>query len=75
MTYFGEVAALLTAVFWTITSLSFESAGKKVGSLSVNVIRLLLAFVIYGIVNYVRRGLFLPIDAGTDRWMWLLLQG
>lgn len=75
MTYFGEVAALMTAVFWTITSLSFESAGKKVGSLSVNVIRLLLAFMFYGIVNYVRRGLFLPMDAGTDRWMWLLLSG
>jgi hypothetical protein len=28
--YFGEIAALLTAVFWMVTSLSFESAGKKV---------------------------------------------
>jgi len=63
MAYFGETAALLTAVFWTITSMSYESAGKKVGSLSVNLIRLMLAFLIYGIVNYYRRGLFLPIDA------------
>lgn len=75
MTYFGEIAALMTAVFWTITSLSFESAGKKVGSLSVNLIRLLLAFIIYGVVNYFRRGLILPTDAGTDRWMWLILSG
>jgi drug/metabolite transporter (DMT)-like permease len=73
--YFGEIAALLTAVFWTVTSMSFESAGKKVGSLSVNLIRLLLAFLIYGIVNYFRRGLFLPLDAGTERWMWLILSG
>jgi drug/metabolite transporter (DMT)-like permease len=73
--YFGEIAALLTAVFWTITSMSFESAGKKVGSLSVNLIRLLLAFLIYGVVNYFRRGLFLPLDAGTERWMWLILSG
>lgn len=75
MTYFGEIAALMTAVFWTITSLSFESAGKKVGSLSVNVIRLLLAFLIYAAVNYFRRGLALPLDAGTDRWLWLILSG
>ncbi len=44
--YVGELAALLTALFWTVTSLSFESAGKKVGSLSVNLIRLILAFII-----------------------------
>jgi drug/metabolite transporter (DMT)-like permease len=73
--YFGEIAALMTAVFWTITSMSFESAGKKVGSISVNFIRLLMAFLIYGVVNYFRRGLFLPIDAGAERWMWLILSG
>ena len=73
--YFGEITALLTAVFWTVTSMSFESAGKKVGSLSVNLIRLLIAFLIYGVVNYFRRGLFLPLDAGTERWMWLILSG
>lgn len=75
MSYFGEIAALLTAVFWTITSLSFESAGKKVGSIPVNLIRLLLAFLFYGIINYFRRGMFLPLDAGAESWMWLLLSG
>ncbi|MGE5426779.1 MAG: DMT family transporter [Methylococcaceae bacterium] len=73
--YFGEIAALLTAVFWTVTSMSFESAGKKVGSLSVNLIRLVVAFLIYGVVNYFRRGLFLPTDASTESWMWLSLSG
>lgn len=73
--HFGEIAALLTAVFWTVTSMSFESAGKKVGSLSVNLIRLVVAFFIYSVVNYFRRGLFLPLDAGTERWLWLALSG
>jgi len=73
--YFGEIAALLTAVFWTVTSMSFESAGKKVGSLSVNLIRLVVAFFIYGVLNYFRRGFFLPLDAGLERWMWLALSG
>lgn len=73
--YFGEIAALLTAVFWTVTSMSFESAGKKVGSLSVNLIRLVAAFFIYGVVNYFRRGLFLPMDAGMEGWLWLSLSG
>jgi drug/metabolite transporter (DMT)-like permease len=73
--YFGEIAALLTAVFWTVTSMSFESAGKKVGSLSVNLIRLVIAFVIYCILNYFRRGMILPFDAGAERWAWLALSG
>jgi drug/metabolite transporter (DMT)-like permease len=45
--YFGEIAGLLTAVFWTVTSMAFESAGKKVGSLAVNLIRLVIAFFLY----------------------------
>lgn len=75
MAYYGQIAALLTAVFWTVTSMSFESAGKKVGSLSVNLIRLVAAFFIYGVVNYIRRGMFFPTDAGTESWLWLSLSG
>ncbi len=73
--YLGEIAALLTAVFWTVTSLSFESAGKKIGSLQVNLIRLVAAFFIYCIVNYFHRGMILPMDAGAERWAWLALSG
>jgi drug/metabolite transporter (DMT)-like permease len=73
--YFGEIAALLTAVFWTITSMSFESAGKKIGSLQVNLIRLVAAFFIYCVVNYFHRGMILPLDAGVERWAWLALSG
>lgn len=75
MSYFGELSALLTAVFWTITSLSFESAGKKVGSLAVNLIRLVIAFVIYAVYLKITRGMFIPLDAGTERWIWLSLSG
>jgi len=73
--YTGEIAALLTAVFWTVTSLSFESAGKKIGSLQVNLIRLVVAFIIFCVVNYFRRGMIVPLDAGGERWAWLALSG
>ncbi len=73
--YTGELAALITAFFWTITSLSFESAGKKVGSLAVNLIRLLLAFAFYTLYLKITRGTFLPTDAGLNRWLWLSLSG
>ncbi|MBW8325716.1 MAG: DMT family transporter [Prolixibacteraceae bacterium] len=73
--YLGEIAALLTAVFWTVTSMSFESAGKKIGSLQVNLIRLVIAFFIYGVVNYFHRGLILPVDASVESWLWLAASG
>lgn len=38
--HLGEIAALATAICWTVTAVCFESASKKVGSLAVNFIRL-----------------------------------
>ncbi len=75
MAYFGEFAALLTAVFWTVTSMAFESAGKKVGSLSVNLIRLIIAFFIYCIYTQITRGMYFPFDATLEAWLWLALSG
>lgn len=74
-THIGEFAALLTAMFWTVSSLSFESAGKKVGSLSVNFIRLIIGFILISIYTYITRGMFLPLDASGSTWMWLMISG
>lgn len=73
--HFGEIAGILTAVFWTVTSLAFESAGKKVGSLSVNLIRLVMAFFFIGIYSWVVRGFFFPTDATLFQWKWLAFSG
>jgi drug/metabolite transporter (DMT)-like permease len=71
----GEFAALAVALFWTITALAFESASKKVGSLTVNMFRLSLAFFFIGILTLFTRGYFLPVDATTHNWIWLALSG
>jgi len=73
--HIGEYAALLTAVFWTITALAFERASRKVGSLSVNIIRLAMALFFLGFYSLINRGLFLPIDATGFQWFWLSLSG
>jgi drug/metabolite transporter (DMT)-like permease len=73
--YFGEIAGLLTAVFWTVTSMAFESAGKKVGSLAVNLIRLVMAFFFIGVYSWIARGFFFPTDATLFQWQWLALSG
>jgi len=71
----GEFAALAVALFWTITALAFESASKKVGSLTVNIFRLLLAFIFIGVFTLISRGHFFPVDATTHNWIWLALSG
>ncbi|MDK2908837.1 MAG: hypothetical protein PWR20_404 [Bacteroidales bacterium] len=71
----GEIAALLAAFLWTGTALAFEIASKRLGSLTVNLLRLALAFIYLLIFNYFYRGLPLPTDAGVHSWFWLLLSG
>jgi drug/metabolite transporter (DMT)-like permease len=49
MNFAGEFAALLTAMLWSGSSLLFAAATVRVGSLQVNVARLMIAAVILGL--------------------------
>ncbi|MEI7982592.1 MAG: DMT family transporter [Bacteroidota bacterium] len=71
----GELAALLTAVFWTITALAFEAASRKLGSMVVNLLRLIVGFCFLTIFIYFYRGSFLPLDASPRTWFYLSLSG
>lgn len=71
----GEIAALITAFLWTLSSISFENAGKRIGSLNVNLIRLIIAFLIISTYNLIAKGMFLPLNASSSQWGWLLLSG
>jgi drug/metabolite transporter (DMT)-like permease len=71
----GELAALSTAFCWTITAIVFESASRKVGSVAVNIIRLVMALVLLGAFSWFRRGMILPMDASLYTWYWLIVSG
>ncbi|MFZ4413513.1 MAG: DMT family transporter [Bacteroidales bacterium] len=73
--HIGEFAALFTAFCWTATALAFESASLKVGSIAVNLIRLVLAIVYLSIFSFLTRGLWLPVDASAKAWLWLSISG
>jgi drug/metabolite transporter (DMT)-like permease len=45
MSYLGEISALVTATLWGGTSLAFTAAIKRVGSVQVNVTRMVLAAI------------------------------
>jgi drug/metabolite transporter (DMT)-like permease len=69
--HIGEIAAILTAAFWTITSMAFEQAGKRIGSMAVNILRLGFAFVLYMVVLTAIGRPTLPTDASVHQWIWL----
>ncbi len=73
--HLGEFSALAVAFFWTVTALAFEHASVRVGSLSVNFIRLVMAFIFLSIFSWLHRGLPLPTDASPANWGWLSLSG
>jgi drug/metabolite transporter (DMT)-like permease len=72
--YLGEIAALLTAVCWTVTAMAFETAGKRVGALSLNLIRLVIGLGFLAIYNAIFNDGFLPTATGYQ-WFWLTLSG
>jgi drug/metabolite transporter (DMT)-like permease len=73
--HIGEWAALGTALCWTISAQSFESASKRAGSLSINWIRLVFAFIFLCLYLGLTRGHFLPFDATGYQWIILSISG
>ncbi len=75
MPFLGEIAALATAACWVVSSLSFQSAGRRVGSLPVNFLRISLALFFLGFYTLVMQGSFFPVGVSRHAWLWLSLSG
>jgi len=75
MQYTGELISIGVAVSWTITALCFEYAGKRIGALSLNIIRLLIAICMLGATLCVFTGEFVPLHASREAWIWLSVSG
>ena len=75
MQHTGELAALGTAICWTVTVTAFEVAAKRIGSIPVNVIRLMQGLVMLALFTLVTRGMIVPLDAPARVWFWLSLSG
>ncbi|MGD2164175.1 MAG: DMT family transporter [Anaerolineae bacterium] len=71
----GELAALATSLCWSLNSIQFTFAGRRVGSRVVNRVRLLLAVTFLSLTHLLLRGSLLPIQAPPFRWGWLGLSG
>lgn len=75
MPFFGELAGLLTALCWTITAVSFEFAGKRIGSSAVNIWRLAIAFVILSLYNTLVTGMWMHLGLPVNQILLLVVSG
>ena len=71
----GELAALTTAICWTTGALFFERGIKHIGVLTVNFIKVSIAFLLLTITAAIFRGMPLPLDASLNNWIFLSMSG
>jgi drug/metabolite transporter (DMT)-like permease len=71
----GEVAALLTAICYSTSSIFFAVAGRKYGPLVSNRLRLVVAILLLGIIHWIIYGNPIPFNADSQRWLWLGTSG
>lgn len=75
MNNLGEILALATAVCWTATSMLFAEAGKRIGSLNLNLIRLVVAFFYFVLFLGITGAPILPIGYSPEVWLTLGASG
>ena len=69
--YLGELAAVTTSACYSVSSVLYTFAGRKLTALVINRLRLILAVLLLVSVHWVVQGMPLPLSAGLSRWLWL----
>ncbi|HNX97501.1 MAG TPA: DMT family transporter [Candidatus Aminicenantes bacterium] len=73
--HLGEIAALATAALWAFNSICFSLAGRQVGSVTVNHLRLWIGWLTILLLMVALRIPFVPPTATPQQVGWLLLSG
>ena len=75
MTYLGELISIGVAFSWTATALLSEFGSKRLGNLTLNVLRMSLALVFSLVLFMIVIGNPLPPGASAEAAGWMLLSG
>jgi len=75
MGVYGEIAALLTSVCWAFNSVVFTQAGRRVGAVTVNNIRIWAAFPVLLVLHGLLFGNAFPFDIELNRFLYLGISG
>lgn len=70
--FLGEIAALITALLWSVSSIVFAEASVRIGSQQLNINRLLFAALFLGIVEWI---IGFPDTVSFDQIYYLVLSG
>ena len=73
--FIGETIALGVAVSWTATALFAEVASKRMGSLSLNTVRMTMSLALLAVTLWLTMGVPYPRFADGGTWLWLLVSG
>ncbi|HEY9542040.1 DMT family transporter [Prevotella sp.] len=75
MQYIGEFISIGVALSWTITAILSEYAGKRMGSIVLNMYRMLFALAFSFVFFWIVLGSPLPMPAGGNAYLWMMLSG
>lgn len=75
MTYIGELISIGVAFSWTATALLSEFGSKRLGNLTLNVLRMVMALVFSLVLFVMVTGNPLPTGASPEAAGWMLLSG
>ena len=75
MQYVGELISIGVAFSWTATALLSEFGSKRMGNLTLNLMRMVITLLFSGILFWVMRGTPLPVPASTEAYLWMMLSG
>ena len=75
MAYLGELISIGVAFSWTATALLSEFGSKRLGNLTLNVLRMAMALLFSLVLFAVVTGSVLPAGASKEAVFWMLLSG
>ena len=75
MNYLGELISIGVAFSWTATALLSEFGSKRLGNLTLNVLRMGLALLFSMVMFWVVQGSPLPSGGTLEAYGWMLLSG
>lgn len=73
--YIGELISIGVAFSWTATALLSEFGSKRLGNLTLNVLRMALALLFSVVLFWFAVGTPLPSVGSIEAWGWMLLSG
>ena len=75
MNYLGELISIGVAFSWTATALLSEFGSKRLGNLTLNVLRMALAIIFAMVMFWAVLGVPLPAGITMEACGWMLLSG